>query len=160
MMILRLLLLLSLCSSSSLAATEDPQVECLAKNIYFEARDQGWDGKVAVAFVTLNRVLSDKFPDTWCEVVWQKGQFEWTQDGKSDNPKERIKYSYIKDLAHDFISNYNDYMDFTSGAKYYHAHYIEPCWLPDASLTATIGDHLFYTVNPKGVSCWKKAGSN
>ena len=153
-MTLLLYVLLSLCSLSY--ASEDPQVECLAKNIYFEARDQGWDGKIAVAFVTLNRVLSDRFPDTWCEVVWQSGQFEWTQDGKSDKPKERVKYSYIKDLAQDFISNYDDYQDFTNGAEYYHANYVKPCWLPDSSLTATIGDHLFYKVDPKGTSCWSQ----
>ena len=31
------------------------EVQCLAKNIYFEAKNQGTGGWLAVAFVTLNR---------------------------------------------------------------------------------------------------------
>jgi len=36
--------------------------ECLATNIYFEARGESYEGQKAVAFVTLNRVESNKFP--------------------------------------------------------------------------------------------------
>ena len=72
------------------------ETECLAENIYFEARNQGFAGWVAVAQVTLNRVRDDRFPNTICEVVKQgltyesgfpirdKCQFSWYCDGKSD----------------------------------------------------------------------------
>jgi len=32
------------------------EINCLAKNVYFEAKNQGTGGWLAVAFVTLNRV--------------------------------------------------------------------------------------------------------
>lgn len=52
----------------------DPQLLCLAKNIYYEAGLEDREGKVAVAQVTLNRTQSGKFPDTVCGVVNQKAE--------------------------------------------------------------------------------------
>ena len=47
------------------------EVNCLALNIYHEARNQPFMGKLAVGFVTLNRVKSKEFPNTVCGVVKQ-----------------------------------------------------------------------------------------
>ena len=44
-------------------------IHCLAENIYFEARGESTAGKMAVALVTLNRVMDERFPDTICGVV-------------------------------------------------------------------------------------------
>ena len=81
------------------------EVTCLADNIYFEARNQGLAGQLAVVNVVVNRVADSRYPDTICEVVKQgptrlswKGtgelipirnrcQFSWYCDGKSDIPK-------------------------------------------------------------------------
>jgi len=63
------------------------QVDCLAKNIYHEAASESYEGKLAVAQVTMNRVNSGKFPSDICSVVYQKTtdqnlktvcQFSWT----------------------------------------------------------------------------------
>ena len=51
------------------------QAKCLADNMYFEARNQGTAGIIAVSNVVLNRVVSDKFPDTICGLARQ-GQTE------------------------------------------------------------------------------------
>ena len=56
------------------------EVKCLALNIYHEARNQPFLGKLAVGFVTLNRVKSDKFPDTVCEVVKQGQVSKWWKE--------------------------------------------------------------------------------
>ena len=47
------------------------ETHCLATNIYFEARGESLEGKKAVAFVTLNRVESESFPNDICSVVYQ-----------------------------------------------------------------------------------------
>jgi len=47
------------------------EMMCLAENIYFEARAEGIEGKAAVANVTRNRVVSAKFPNSYCGVVYQ-----------------------------------------------------------------------------------------
>ena len=77
------------------------EMHCLATNIYHEARGESNEGKFAVGNVTMNRVDSNRFPDSICEVVYQaeyrvnwKGdqvprrhrcQFSWYCDGKSDD---------------------------------------------------------------------------
>src|SRR5690606_5855804 len=49
--------------------TSDPsklreELSCLARNIYFEARSEPLEGKLAVAHVVMNRVASKYFPDS------------------------------------------------------------------------------------------------
>ena len=44
-------------------------IECMALNIYHESRNQTLGGRLAVGYVTLNRVHNDKYPDTICGVV-------------------------------------------------------------------------------------------
>ena len=48
------------------------QLLCMAKNIYYEAASESYEGKLAVAQVTMNRVNSPLYPKTICEVVYQK----------------------------------------------------------------------------------------
>lgn len=43
--------------------------------MYFESNRSSRDGMIAVGSVVMHRVESDKFPDTVCAVVGQKGQF-------------------------------------------------------------------------------------
>ncbi len=53
-------------------AERERQLTCLAKNIYFEAASEPFEGKVAVAQVTINRSESGKYPSDICGVVYQK----------------------------------------------------------------------------------------
>lgn len=57
------------------------QLEMLAIATYAEAGTQGIEGMRAVAGVILNRVESDKFPNTIEEVLRQKHQFSVMSDG-------------------------------------------------------------------------------
>ena len=47
-------------------------VDCLAKNIYYEAGSEPEEGKVAVAMVTINRVRDGRFGKSICLVVDQR----------------------------------------------------------------------------------------
>jgi spore germination cell wall hydrolase CwlJ-like protein len=54
-------------------ATVNPkELNCLAKNIYYEAGMESEEGKVAVGMVTLNRVADGRFSDSVCGVVHQR----------------------------------------------------------------------------------------
>lgn len=53
---------------------------CLALNIFYEARGEPNIGKYAVAEITMNRVMSKKYPDTMCGVVYQHKQFSWVDN--------------------------------------------------------------------------------
>ena len=60
-------------------------LECLALNVYYEARGESLAGQYAVAEVTMNRKSALGFPKTLCDVVYQKGAFSWTEE-KLDQP--------------------------------------------------------------------------
>ena len=55
----------------------DEDVYTLACLVYHEARGEAFEGQVAVIEVALNRCLSDYFPDTVEEVVFQKYGDVW-----------------------------------------------------------------------------------
>ena len=129
------------------------ELNCLATNVYFESRGESESGQIAVAEVTLNRVLSNKFPNTICEVVHQgktrngaplrnQCQFSWYCDGKSDAIKniEAWKDAYDIAIAYTKIKS----TSITEGALFYHSKTAQPRWASSMELTATIDNHLFY----------------
>lgn len=134
-------------SQSASADTRLEDLQCLAKNVYFEGRNQPWVGQVAIAQVTLNRVKSLAFPSTICEVVRQKKrnicQFSWYCDGKSDQPKDVKDYDKATDVA---IQVYSGTIpDVTEGALWYHATYIRrPFWAYSMKEMVKINEHIFY----------------
>jgi len=164
--IIILSLILSITYTTSSFAKDEllkQEVECLAKNIYFEARSESKDSQQAIALVTLNRVVSNKFPNTICDVVYQakvsswwkkhngsnvpirdKCQFSWYCDGKPDNIYDNMAYAYAKEIAIITIMVYGREYDPTNKATHYHAHYVKPDWGKKQFQTAQIGSHLFY----------------
>ena len=48
------------------------EVQCLARNIFYESASEPEEGKVAVGIVTLNRTADPRFPNDVCSVVKQK----------------------------------------------------------------------------------------
>ena len=142
------------------------EAECLAQNVYFEARNESTKGQLAVAFVVLNRVKDKRYPNSICEVVYQgptrpswknkavyypvrhRCQFSWYCDGKSDKVRELTVYNDLYTLMRAFLFKYqngffSDY-DFTKGATHYHADYVRPGWAASKTKTITIGTHIFY----------------
>jgi len=117
-------------------------IECLAKNIYFEARGESEDGQIAVANVTLNRVDHPDFPDDICSVVYQKKQFSWTYRLKNKTPKDIKVYKDIYNLAENVY--YNQIGDITDGALFFHATRIKPYWSKKMTEVAIIDKHIFY----------------
>lgn len=131
------------------------QIKCLADNIYYEARSEDNDGRMAVASVTMNRVKSDKFSSTVCGVVKQqnnnnKCQFSWWCDIKlrhqaiNSTIYNKEVYEEIWAMAtHIFYNHHND-NDLTNGALFYHADYVKPRWRHKLIKTVQIGRHIFY----------------
>lgn len=116
---------------------------CLSLNVYYEARNQPVEGQIAVAQVTMNRVLSSEFPNDVCSVVWQPSQFSWTHDGKSDKPSDATAWKQAKAIAQ--LVSTQDIRDETVGATFYHADYVNPFWASSFNQTAVIATHVFYT---------------
>ena len=122
----------------------EQDVECLAKNMFFEARNQGILGQLAVGMVTINRVVDKKYQNDICGVVWERKQFSWTHDGKSDRPKNKIAYAEAMSLALQLLDPDVMILDITDGATHYHANYVNPNWSVYMKRIVEIKDHIFY----------------
>ena len=132
---------------------QEDEIVCLAKNMYFEARNQSDKGKVAVAMVVLNRVNSNRFPDAVCDVVYQGGErrhkcmFSWYCDGISDKVHDDDTWNFIHELAKNVYINQEYMIDVTNGSLFYHAEYVSPYWSKVYTKEVVIEDHIFYGVN-------------
>ena len=124
---------------------------CMALNIFFEARSEPIQGQIAVAEVTLNRVASDDYPNTICEVVLQENsqgcQFSWWCDGKSDSPKEHNSFQTSKSLARLMIDDGQYISVVGKNATHYHTDDIKPYWSDDMVKVEQVGKHIFYAKN-------------
>lgn len=126
------------------------QLECLTRNIYWEAASEPFEGKVAVAQVTLNRVNSGRWPDTICAVVYQKNivyekvvcQFSWYCEGvhktkavytplwrESEEVAKRVLFEGFR-------------LPSLKNAYYFHAEHVRPGW--NKPRLEKIGRHIFY----------------
>jgi spore germination cell wall hydrolase CwlJ-like protein len=117
--------------------------DCLALNIYHEARGETIQGQIAVAQVTVNRASHNYFPDSVCEVVWQDNQFSWTNDGRSDRVRDQEAYETALTIAEWVLLGRED--DPTNGSLFYHADRVSPFWTRKVDFETKIGDHVFYT---------------
>jgi spore germination cell wall hydrolase CwlJ-like protein len=126
-------------------------LECLARNVYFEARGEPLAGQYAVAEVTLNRQASRLYPRTICEVVYQKnwdplrkryvGAFSWTEFDSLPEPsgEEWQRAWRVAEAAY-----YGKTSPTLQGALHFHAVYIKPDWAKRKRRVARIGKHVFY----------------
>ena len=128
-------------------AAADDEARCLALSMYWEAKNQGREGMIAVGSVVLNRVRHERFPDTVCEVVFEGGetppcQFSWWCDGKSDTPTEPRPWALARELAERMLES--PPKDPTRGALFFHADHVTDAWHKRRTRTARVGRHVYY----------------
>ena len=127
------------------------ELQCLAENVYFEARGEPLAGQYAVAEVTLNRTRARNFPRTICAVVhqarWDPGRqrlvadFSWTERGAL-YPEEGPAWKQALAVA---SAVYDDlHPPLVPDALFYHALSVRPEWSRNRRAVARIGNHLFY----------------
>ena len=125
------------------------ELDCLALNIYWEARSEPPVGQLAVASVVLNRVADPAFPDTICDVVTEgaergrhRCQFSWHCDGERDQPDNPAAWDNALSVARLVLDGGLD--DPSRGALWYHSDRVRPAWSRNMAVIARIGGHLFY----------------
>lgn len=121
------------------------EIECLKKNMFYEARGEGRDGMLAVGHVTINRSLSNRFPDDLCDVVYQTGQFHWvTLEGLRGIPRaDNERLDMLARLLIEQRIEQGKPDTLTHGAMFFHNNSVRPQW-DRLEKTASIGDHHFY----------------
>lgn len=146
------------------------ELDCLAKNIYFESRSDNLAGKYAVADVVLNRVRDRRYPSSVCGVIhdgphaesWKtkqdpklpankriynpvknRCQFSWYCDGQSDEINNKEAWEEANEIAYNILY-IGTYRGITEGATHYHATYVNPNWASALQRVGRIGEHIFY----------------
>lgn len=145
------------------------QLDCMAQNIFYEARGESIKGKEMVGMVVMERVKSPHFPKTICGVVKQANhtasgrvirnqcQFSWYCDGHNhaihfDSGAVQQEWAESYAIAKKVMNNKVKLKIDMKGVTHYHAGRVNPFWArdhKDYKLVARIGHHLFYR--------WKKA---
>lgn len=123
--------------------------EFAARVAWGEARNQGVEGLQAVLNVMVNRTKQRGRPDTIGAVARQRFQFS----AYNDNDPNKTKLLAVDETNPEFVSalrlarqaSAGDLPDITGGATHYHTRQIAaPYWADGATITARIGDHIFY----------------
>ena len=123
------------------------ELHCGALISYYEARGEDtYAAKVAPVIVARNRVLSDEFPDTMCEVMLQPYQFAFvTNNLHLSEPEDREAWEIAQMASQDvFDMPTHAYERPMNGALYFHSGSY-PGW--DESIiekVVVIGQHKFY----------------
>ncbi len=131
----------------------DKELKCLANNIYYEAGGENFEGKVAVAQVTINRTQDENFPKDVCGVVYQKNvvykkvlcQFSWycQSPNSAIDPKQNSVYHESMEVAKKVLLE-GFRLSSLNNALYFHADSVNPKW-PNRTRIIKIGGHIFYS---------------
>ena len=138
------------------------QLNCLAKNIFYEAGGEPLMGQAAVARVVMNRI-SHGFGNNPCAVVYQTShidkliddevkkvklcQFSWVCEGKGDPNKNSPRYKQAEQIAYDVLA-YDAYTEvLPKSALFFHNLQVDPLW--PYKQVAKIGNHIFYSKQKK-----------
>jgi len=132
-------------------AHRSKQLECLTRNIYWEAAREPFEGKVGVAQVTMNRVEDGRFGEDVCGVVYAKNvvyqkvicQFSWyCQPYHQTRPIHPALWDESNEVAKKVLLE-NFRLPSLKEALYFHADYVNPAW-PNMQYLGKFGVHKFY----------------
>ena len=120
----------------------EAQLNCLTEAIYHEARSESYTGQLLVGFVIKNRVMSDKFPDDFCQVIEQPWQFSFTHELGDRTMREKDAAEYAEAVAEIVMTSENPLPD---EVLYYHTVDVTPDWNYNLlDQYKVVGNHVFY----------------
>jgi hypothetical protein len=146
-------------SEPKVAKLVDPkQLNCLAKNIFYEAGGEPLNGQAAVARVVMNRIAYG-FGKNPCSVIYQSTivekviddeiqkvklcQFSWVCENKAEPNTNSQRYKQSYQVAYDVLA-YDAYDDIIPRtALFFHNIHVDPLW--PYKQVAKIGNHIFYS---------------
>lgn len=124
-------------TSNQVTAATSSEKDLLARLVMAEAGGEPYAGKVAVAYVVLNRVDSKDFPNSITAVINQSGQFTPVSNGEIKKPADADS----KRAVNEALSS-----DRSKGAGslfFYNSDTATNRWLDSRPTTMVIGHHTF-----------------
>ncbi|GEO26311.1 spore cortex-lytic enzyme [Alicyclobacillus acidoterrestris] len=121
---------------ASVNGLDQSDLNLMAHVVYGEARGESFEGEVAIAAVILNRLHSDKFPNTVPGIVYSPGAFSCVDDGQVNLTPDATAKKAVMEAV--------DGWDPTHGALFY----FNPAKTSNAFMWSrpeiiTIGNHIF-----------------
>lgn len=125
------------------------QLRCLAENVYYESAQETYEGRVAVAQVTMNRVDTGRWGKDVCTVVHYRSkwngkivcQFSWTCMHKGGPGRDKALWERAQEIAYAVYMDGYRIADLKE-ALYFHARHVNPRW--NNPRIRVIGNHIFY----------------
>ena len=118
------------------------EIRCLARALWFEARGEPPEGRIAVASVVLARAADPRWPKDLCATIRAPRQFSFVVRGASPQIPDAHDAQAFTDLARAVASG--RLKSTRPTALYYHAAYAHPVWRRALAPLGRIGAHLFY----------------
>lgn len=126
---------------------DEKEFKCLSDNVYYEAPSESYQGRLAVATVTLNRAESKHFPNTICGVVYQRNkrgcQFSWVCE--KPRKKDPVLYAKAEEVAEAALYKNERAKGVESAVYFHHVRLGRPVWTLDLKRLKSIGAHVFYS---------------
>ena len=130
---------------------DDQDLACLSETVYREAATEGFQGKIAVAQIVMNRLKSGQHGKSVCSVVYQREylehgrvlcQFSWTCLPSNRLRPLQGKPWYDSQRAAAKILRGQDMISALRHAMYFRNRRLGP--MPGSVRVAEIGNHVFY----------------
>jgi len=134
------------------------EMQCLYLNAYFEGNNDSVIAQQGIIEVVLNRKKVEKYNDV-CSVIYKKNAFSWTRKRHQIPTNQKHIFKLTQMVVDVIVQGMRDgtLHPLTYGATYYHADYVNPCWLSDMSFVNKLGKHLFYKqVSNDSQACYKR----
>ena len=119
----------------------DRDMECLAAGIYFESKSESLAGQLAVGHVIADRAASGRFPNSYCGVLFQRGQFSFVR-GKSYPSVPRSSRQWQNAVAIAKIVDADMHSSPVAKSLFFHAKRVSPGWR--MKRVGSVGNHVFY----------------
>lgn len=116
--------------------------DLLARLVAAEAGGEPYEGQIAVAAVVLNRMRSNKFPDSVRGVIYQENQFSSVPKLPYIQPSESCRKAVVEaingvDPSNGALYFYNPEISSKEGIRFFNS--------ANLRVTARIGNHVFLT---------------
>lgn len=112
------------------------ELDMLAKLIYGEARGESYKGQVAVGAVVMNRVKSEKFPNTIGQVIFEPRAFTAIDDGQYWLTPNATAYKAALDAVRGWDPSHGSLF-------YFNPETATSAWIWSRPQKVTIGSHIF-----------------
>lgn len=129
--------------ADKIAAVDPAALECMAKVVHHEARNQPRAGQIAVAQTLLNRIKAGRFGETVCQVANQRGQFFDTAAYRPSQDSDT--WANAIDVARAVLRGDAEVSGVAHGAMFFRAaSHRANGFFRGRERVGAIGDHIFY----------------